>query len=58
LAEAVERVLLDRALRDRLVEGASRKLQGFTRHATALATLKEYQAVVAEGVGAAKTKSA
>lgn len=58
LTEAVERILQDRALRDRLVDGASKKLQGFTRHATALATLKEYQAVVAEGGGAAKTKSA
>ncbi len=57
LAEAVDRILQDPALRDRLVDGASMKLQDFTRHAMALATLKEYQAVVAEEGGAAKTKS-
>lgn len=57
LADAVSEVLGDRALRDRLVEGATRKLQGFTRHATALATLKEYQAVLAAGRGAANTNS-
>jgi glycosyltransferase involved in cell wall biosynthesis len=57
LAEAVERLLEEPALRERIVDGASRKLQGFTRHATAVATLKEYQAVMAESLGAAKTKS-
>ena len=58
LAKAVADVLDDTALRDRLVEGAAQKLLGFTRQATATATLAEYQAVMEELRGAAKTKSA
>lgn len=58
LAAAVERLLQEADVRARLVEGAGRRLQGFTRQATALATLREYQAVLAEGGGAEKTKSA
>ena len=58
LARAVEHVLQDPALRGRLVQGASLKLKGFTRKATAMATLKEYQSVMDELRGAANTKSA
>lgn len=58
LASAVLKLLDDPALRDRLVAGAHEKLQGFTRQATAVATLKEYHAVLDELRGAAKTKSA
>lgn len=58
LAEAVDQVLHDHALRDRLLDGASLKLQGFTRHAMAAATLKEYRSVMAGSRGAANTKSA
>lgn len=58
LAQAVERVLDDHALRDQLVASGTQKLQGFTRHATARATLAEYQAVMAELRGAANTNSA
>jgi glycosyltransferase involved in cell wall biosynthesis len=54
LAAAVERLLRDADLRTGLVESAVRKLQGFTRQATALATLREYQAVLSESGGAAK----
>lgn len=57
LARGTIRLLADEALRDRLVQGASRKLEGFTRQATAAATLREYQAVLDELRGAAKTKS-
>ena len=49
LADAVMAVLQDPALRNRLVQGAAQQLQGFTRQATAAATLREYQAVLAEG---------
>ncbi|MCC6839617.1 MAG: glycosyltransferase family 4 protein [Flavobacteriales bacterium] len=58
LAQAVIAVLHDRALRDRLVQGATAKLQGFTRQATARATLHEYHSVLAELRGAANTNSA
>jgi hypothetical protein len=54
LAAAVERLLREADLRARLVETAGWKLQGFTRQATALATLREYQAVLSESGGAAK----
>lgn len=58
LASAVLLLLADHALRDRLVAGAHEKLQGFTRQATAAATLKEYHTVLDELRGAANTKSA
>ena len=57
LAEAVELLLRERELRDRLVDGAAWKLKGFTREATALATFREYQSVVSEIRGAANTNS-
>lgn len=57
LADAVIAVLGQPDLRARLVQGATRKLQSFTRSATARATLVEYQAVLVEERGAANTKS-
>lgn len=58
LARAVAEVLADPALRKRLTVGARGHLRHFTRQATAAKTLSEYQAVVDEARGAAKTKSA
>jgi glycosyltransferase involved in cell wall biosynthesis len=58
LAQAVDLLLEDSELRERITAGATQKLQGFTRQATAAATLREYQSVLAEGSGAANTKSA
>lgn len=58
LADAVEQVLTERALREHLVAGARERLGQFTRQATAAKTLREYQDMLDELSGAAKTKSA
>lgn len=58
LAAATERVLNDAGLRRNLVQHATQKLQGFTKEATAHATLAQYQEVVSEARGAANTNNA
>ena len=45
LASQVNRMMKDRELRDRLIEGATSHLDNFSREATAVKTMKEYVAV-------------